>query len=49
MSEMYLRQPEFIYSGCKSLKKNKNKTRIQKFKATRESIEIYIAVSIGMN
>ena len=39
MSEMYLRQPRFIYNVCRPF--NKNKKRIQFFKETEESRHIY--------
>ena len=39
MPEMYLRQPQFIYSACGSL--TKNKERIQKFKKTKDSSYTY--------
>ena len=40
MSEMYLRQPRFIYNVCRPF--NKNKKRIQFFKETGESRQIYL-------
>ena len=39
MSEMHWKQPEFRYSACGPL--TKNKTRIQKFKATGDSKYVY--------
>ena len=39
MSELYLRQPRFIYSACRSF--SKNKKRIQIFKERGESKYIY--------
>ena len=39
VSEMCLRQPEFIYSACGLL--TKNKERIQKFKETEDWRYIY--------
>ena len=39
MPEMDLRRPEFAYSACGAL--TKNKERIQKFKETRDSRYIY--------
>ena len=36
---MHLRQPKFIYSGCGSF--TKNKERIQKFKETENTKNIY--------
>ena len=35
MPEMYLRQPDFIYSACESF--TRNKERIHKFKETGDS------------
>ena len=40
MPEMHLRQPQFIYSACGPLTKNKERT--QKFKETRDSQYIFI-------
>ena len=39
MSEMYLRQPQFVYSACGPF--TKNKQRIQKFKETGDTGYIY--------
>ena len=39
MPEMYLKQPEFTYSACGPL--TKNKERIRKFKETGDSRYIY--------
>ena len=39
MPEMYLRQPEFIYSASSPF--TKNKERIRKFKERRDSQYIY--------
>ena len=39
MTEMHLRQPQFIYSACGP--STKNKERIQKFKETGDSRYIY--------
>ena len=39
MSEMHLRQPQFIYSACGQF--TKNKERIQKFKERGDSRRIY--------
>ena len=39
LSEMHLRQPEFIYSACGPF--TKNKERIRKFKQTGDSRYIY--------
>ena len=39
MPEMHLRQPQFTYSACGKL--TKNKVRIQKFKETGDSRYIY--------
>ena len=39
MSEMHLRQPQFLYSACGPF--TKNKERIQKFKETRDTSYIY--------
>ena len=39
MSEMHLRQPQFVYSACGPF--TKNKERIQKFKETGDTNYIY--------
>ena len=39
MSEMHLRQPQFVYSACGPF--TKNKERIQKFKETGDTSYIY--------
>ena len=39
MSEMYLRQPQFVYSACGPF--TKSKERIQKFKETGDTKYIY--------
>ena len=39
MPEMHLRQPQFTYSACGPF--TKHKQRIQKFKETRDSNDIY--------
>ena len=39
MSEMHLRQPQFVYSVCGTF--TKNKERIQKFKETGNTSYIY--------
>ena len=39
MPEMYLRQPQFVYSACGPF--TKNKERIQKFKEARDTSYIY--------
>ena len=39
MPEMHLRQPQFVYSACGPL--TKNKERIQKFKETGDKSYIY--------
>ena len=39
MSEMHLRQPQFVYSACRPF--TENKERIQKFKETGDTSYIY--------